>query len=119
VCLFPQFNHFDPSVFANPTQFVYDRFLTTDGSTKKFYSAAGTELRHAFIPFGGGSSMCPGRFFAVNEMKLLVLNLLARFEFAVDSNVPEPPVDLARLGLGMQQPLQDVPFRFRLRSIAA
>ena len=33
------------------------------------------------LEFGYGKHACPGRFFAVNEIKLILANLLLRFDF--------------------------------------
>jgi len=108
--------HLDPDTYPDPLVFKFDRFYTPDGTAKKFYSAAdGTEVRNAFLPFGGGSHMCPGRFFVMNEAKLMVLSLLDQFEFTLAPNTPVPPVDRRRVGLGVQQVLGDVEFSYRLR----
>ena len=34
----------------------------------------------AWMPFGGGTSMCPGRFVAMSEIKMFVATVLLRWE---------------------------------------
>ena len=76
----------------------------------------GSEVRNAFLPFGGGTHMCPGRFFVMNEAKLMVLALLDRFEFTIPADQPVPPVDKRRFGAGVELPLQQVEHSYRLRT---
>jgi cytochrome P450 len=38
------------------------------------------------LGFGLGSQACPGRFFAVNQMKLLLAKLLTRWDMALEKN---------------------------------
>lgn len=61
-----------------------------------------------FLPFGAGITYCPGRRFARNEIKLLTMFLLSRFEFTLlegPDYVPEP--DGSRAGLGIFSPKID------------
>jgi len=61
----------------------------------------GSDVRNAFLPFGGGTHMCPGCFFVMNEAKLMVLALLDRFEFTIPADQLVPPVNKRRrLGMG-------------------
>jgi len=70
----------------------------------------GSEVLNAFLPFGGGTHMCPGCFFMMNEAKLMVLALLDvdRFEFTIPADQLVPPVDKRRFGMGVELPLQEV-----------
>lgn len=68
----------------------------------------------AFMPFGGGATLCPGRRFARNEIKTLVVFLLQRFEIGFSHSaghvgqVQEPGFDGARAGIGIFPPKKDV-----------
>jgi hypothetical protein len=62
----------------------------------------------AFLPFGGGVTLCPGRRFARNEVKCLVAFLLTEFEFAFVGAPVHPGHDGARAGLGIFPPKGDV-----------
>lgn len=54
-----------------------DRFMVR--KEKKFFYK-GRELRYHLTPFGGGCGMCPGRFFARNELKLWIAFMIYFFE---------------------------------------
>lgn len=73
-----------------------------------FFNCSGA----AYMPFGGGYSLCPGRRFARNEVKTAVVFLLTRFQvkFATeDEKAPaHPGFDGARAGLGIFPPKTDV-----------
>lgn len=66
------------------------------------------------MPFGSGASKCPGRFFAVNEIKLFVILLLSYFDVEI---VEEKQIGLEknRMGLGIALPDSDISFRYKLR----
>eukprot|EP01080_Neovahlkampfia_damariscottae_P004275 gene4275-7611_t len=50
----------DPEVFPNPEKFDATRYIGKQSE----------KMIKPTIPFGGGVHMCPGRFFAINEIKL-------------------------------------------------
>ncbi|KAM6918465.1 5-beta-cholestane-3-alpha,7-alpha-diol 12-alpha-hydroxylase-like [Xenentodon cancila] len=108
--------HLDPEVHPDPHSFKYDRFLNPDGSKKTEFYKAGKKVKYYNMPWGAGVSMCPGRFFATNELKQFVFLMLAYFEFELknpDEKIPE--IDFRRWGFGSMQPVRDVEFRYRLR----
>jgi len=114
LCLYPRAMHMDPDIFENPTEFRFDRFLTEDGSPARF-DKRGQQLAFPLLPFGAGPSMCPGRHFARNEMKLIVATLLAHYDVElIDRGAP--PFDLGRVGFGTTPPARDVRFRIRRRA---
>ena len=67
------------------------------------------------MPFGSGISMCPGRFLAMNEMKMFLFLLLAHFDVELAEN-KAVRLDNSRMGLGILLPDADIAFRYRLRS---
>uniref|UniRef100_A0A8D0DTV1 Cytochrome P450 n=1 Tax=Salvator merianae TaxID=96440 RepID=A0A8D0DTV1_SALMN len=96
--------HTNPEIYSDPHTFKYDRFLNPDGTKKEFYKN-GKKLKYYTLPFGGGTTMCPGRFFAVNEMKMFVIMMLTCFEMElVNAEEELPPVNESRYGLGIAQP---------------
>ncbi|MEU0088083.1 cytochrome P450 [Streptomyces sp. NPDC006274] len=69
----------DPSVWERPDEFIPERFMN------------GSPGKATYLPFGAGAHMCIGKGFAMMEMGLLVVNLLARFEISLrDSAGPDP-----------------------------
>ncbi|XP_076001108.1 5-beta-cholestane-3-alpha,7-alpha-diol 12-alpha-hydroxylase-like [Genypterus blacodes] len=117
VSLFPYSAvHIDPEVHPDPLTFKYNRFLNPDGSKKTEFYKAGRKLKYYNMPWGAGVSMCPGRFFATNELKQFVFLMLAYFDFELlnpDEKIPN--IDTRRWGFGSMQPDRDVQFRYKLR----
>jgi cytochrome P450 len=112
--LFPPTVQLDPEIYEAPHEFRFDRFFSADGRPKQ-WTKNGERVHFFMLPFGGGKSMCPGRYFAVNEFKITAATLLAWFDLELLSE-EVPPFDLARTGFGTYPPSHDVPFRFRLRA---
>ncbi|XP_042333188.1 LOW QUALITY PROTEIN: 7-alpha-hydroxycholest-4-en-3-one 12-alpha-hydroxylase [Sceloporus undulatus] len=107
--------HMDPEIHPEPHLFKYDRFLDLDGNKKEFYKN-GEKVKYFTLPWGAGTSMCPGRFFATNEIKLFAFLMLSYFDMELVNKEEEvPPIDKRRYGFGVMQPTHDIQFRYRLR----
>ncbi len=96
--------------------FRYDRFIQ-DGREKTDFYKDGQRLKYYLMPFGSGSSICPGRYFAVNEIKQFLCLLLLYFDLQLDEGQARVTVDSSRAGLGILLPATDVRFRYRLRTV--
>ncbi|XP_036375178.1 cytochrome P450 7A1-like [Megalops cyprinoides] len=117
IALYPQMLHFDPEIYEDPLTYKYDRYLDENGEEKTSFYRDGRKLRYYYMPFGSGVTKCPGRFFAVHEIKQFLCLLLSYFEMELlDSSVKVPPLDQSRAGLGILQPTYDVDFRYRLKA---
>ncbi|KAM9308864.1 7-alpha-hydroxycholest-4-en-3-one 12-alpha-hydroxylase [Gastrophryne carolinensis] len=106
----------DPEVHPEPEKFKYNRFLNEDGTKKTEFYKNGKRLKYFTMPWGAGTTICPGRFFATNELKQFVFLMLTYFEFELlnpDEEIPH--VDPNRWGFGTMQPTHEVQFRYRLR----
>ncbi|KAI8623282.1 cytochrome P450 [Xylariaceae sp. FL1651] len=92
-------------------EFWAERFLVSDSSdsTKKKFSTEG--LDGAWIPYGGGALMCPGRYLAKQEMMASVAVFGAYFDMQVLKGIPR--MDDNFYGLGAQPPGEPVPVRLR------
>ncbi|KAM9789575.1 cytochrome P450 7B1 [Neosynchiropus ocellatus] len=113
IALYPPSMHMDPDIYEDPEAFRYDRFLE-DGGQKPVFHKDGQKLKYFLMPFGSGTSKCPGRHFAIIEIKLFVALLLLYFDLTPEEpGSPRPYPDPQRAGLGVLQP--NVDFRFRLR----
>jgi cytochrome P450 len=110
VCLAPFITHRDPDIFEQPLEYRADRFYSTSGR-KQFYKN-GQRVPLPLMPFGAGVSMCPGRFFAMNEIKLFVAMALSQWELQADSG-PIPDFEFSRAGIGIYPPAHDVQVRIR------
>ncbi|CAM4532774.1 unnamed protein product [Leuciscus chuanchicus] len=116
VALYPQLIHLDPEIYPDPTEFRFDRFLDENGQRKTHFLRNGRPLKHFLMPFGSGVSKCPGRFFALNEIKQFLAVTLWRYDLHLcDAGVPLDP-DARRAGLGVLPPSRDVPLRYRRRT---
>jgi cytochrome P450 len=106
--------HYDPEVYENPTEFQYDRYIRN----KQFFKN-GKSLRQniVLLPFGGGSSYCPGRYFARNEIKLCVAMILLLLDFRlVNENQELPKMNLGRVGFGILPPSSDIQCEYKLKN---
>ncbi|KAI1171802.1 cytochrome P450 [Nemania sp. FL0916] len=79
---FPSYHHnFDPEVHSNPEMFDPKRHLRKRQeiqNTHKFhFASAGSDMMN----WGSGRHACPGRFFAQESLKLMMIHLLTRYEF--------------------------------------
>ncbi|RAL17622.1 cytochrome P450 [Aspergillus homomorphus CBS 101889] len=87
--------HFDASIFGVEypvTEFHLKRFMVKHGQTLTYSDN--------WRPFGGGSTMCPGRHVAKRFVMLFVSILLHRFDIeAVTKNVPAADEGKPVLGL--------------------
>lgn len=111
-------HHRDPRVFAEPETFKYDRFLPMpDGSPRVFTTPDGRPLRNPVAAFGGGVSMCPGRFLALNEIRLFLVLALRFLDIEAVPGAVIPAQDTSRTGLGMLPPVADMDIRIRWRGI--
>ncbi|KAE8595449.1 hypothetical protein XENTR_v10015754 [Xenopus tropicalis] len=117
VVLFPYVSvQMNPEIHTDPQKFKYDRFLNEDGTKKTAFFKNGEKVKYYTMPWGAGGSICPGRFFAVNELKQFVFLMLSYFELElVNPNEEIPSIDPNRWGFGIMQPNNDVQFRYRLR----
>ncbi|XP_028824476.1 cholesterol 7-alpha-monooxygenase [Denticeps clupeoides] len=119
IALYPQFIHMDPDIYPNPTEFQFDRFLDESGQRKSDFYKAGRRLKHYLLPFGSGASACPGRFFAMNEIKQFLALMLWHCDLELPHSGAPLETDCSRAGLGILPPTHDVLLRYRLRDRGA
>lgn len=80
---FPSYHHnVDAAVHPHPDAFDAKRHLRKreeePGNAHRFYFASATD---DMINFGTGRHACPGRFFAQETLKLMLIHLLTSYEF--------------------------------------
>lgn len=95
--------------------FRFDRYIQ-DGREKTDFYKDGQKLKYYLMPFGSGSTMCPGRYFAINEIKQFLCLLLLYFHLELEEGQTGATVDSSRAGLGILSPSTDVRFRYRPRA---
>lgn len=107
-----------PSLWLFPSlqTFRFDRYMQ-DGTVKTEFYKDGQKLKYYLMPFGSGSTMCPGRHFALNEIKQFLCLLLLYFDLELEEGQTRATLDPSRAGLGVLLPNNDVHFRYRLRKV--
>ena len=110
LCIAPSVTHRDPALFPEPERYRHDRFIGAQ------FIKRGKKVGLAFMPYGGGVSMCPGRYLAHEEVKHLVARVLHRLD--VELLGPLPPLDGRRAGLGVLPPRGALMVRMRPRARA-
>lgn len=76
------------------------------------YQAVQTSADHLF--FGHGNQACPGRFFAVHELKVLLSHILMGYDFKIKKMPKTHP--LAHFKGFMTEPDRNVEFEFKRRT---
>lgn len=72
--------HHNPDIHYDPEVFDADRFLSVENGGKGIPITSGN-----FRPFGGGSSYCPGRYFALNQVVGYLALVSMRFDIEIIS----------------------------------
>ncbi|KAL1858083.1 hypothetical protein Daus18300_010084 [Diaporthe australafricana] len=86
----PTFHMRDPEIFgANPDQFDGHRFLRMRQRPGEENRWQFVSTSPEFLSFGHGSHACPGRFFASNEIKIAIIQLLLNFEWKMMDKPPQ------------------------------
>lgn len=75
----------DATIYPDPLTYDAYRFLRLRESGKSATALASTSPAH--IAFGIGKPICPGRFFATNEMKIALAKILLSYEVRLAGNV--------------------------------
>nr|KAF6426200.1 cytochrome P450 family 7 subfamily B member 1 [Molossus molossus] len=114
LAIFPPLMHYDPEIFEAPEEYRFDRFVE-NGKKKTNFFKRGKRLKYYVLPFGMGTSKCPGRFLALNEIKQLLVVLLTYFDLEIMDDKPVQ-LDYSRFLFGIQYPDSDVLFRYKVKS---
>ncbi|KDR67461.1 hypothetical protein GALMADRAFT_258407 [Galerina marginata CBS 339.88] len=102
--------HQNAELYEDPLVFKPDRYLKDKDKAGRFWN-----------PFGGGVSMCEGRHFAQQEIRIFIACLLLHFDIALHpSSLKHPPLemDMSRIGLGVLHPKGDLNIQINKRNIA-
>lgn len=85
---------------ADANIFRPERFLEPEG-LKKY---ASFESSGYYRPYGGGTTLCPGRFFARSEIAVMVAVLLRHFDMKLEGEICPP--NMVSPSFGVMDPLK-------------
>ncbi|KAJ8068358.1 hypothetical protein OCU04_003920 [Sclerotinia nivalis] len=122
---------FDGKMLAKSTKLMIPyRQLHLDGDVwgptahsfdpERFLKDKSLARNQSFRPFGGGYTLCPGRFLARKSVYTIVALLFSRYDVALDSDVANqkfPPLDDTTAGLGTMAPMPGVDVKLVIKPI--
>lgn len=107
--------HFDAAVFGEkPHEFRPKRWMTREKADDDGSGAGNLARSPSWRPFGGGKTMCSGRFLARFSVTTLVATLLRRFDLALVGNPPFPKADEGRPVLGTMSIKEGCDFKVKI-----
>jgi cytochrome P450 len=90
--------HFDAANYKSPQNFQPWRFAGSgscdcpaDGTHKDVGRLKADAIDETYLPFGYGKQACPGRFFALKVVKLIIARLLDEYDIKVAGTLPSSP----------------------------
>ncbi|KAI0891821.1 cytochrome P450 [Annulohypoxylon nitens] len=114
----------DPAVYRNPEVFDPRRFLDLRNGTSEDLLGYKNKEQHQFVTvtkdfmhFGYGRHSCPGRFFAANEIKLILARVLLDYDMKMPDGLTERYANLKMGTDAFPDPTKEVLFR-RVKSAA-
>lgn len=101
----------DPTTYENPEVFDPCRFVRWRSEPGKENLAHLVSTSPLHLGFGHGEHACPGRFFAANEVKVVMCHLLLKYDWKL---APETQTNPIAHGMTyMSNPFAQVMFRRR------
>jgi cytochrome P450 len=84
--------HRDDGFYEDPETLKAFRFSDMRIKEGEGFKHQMVAMDSSYVLFGGGKHMCPGRFFAVNELKALLAHVLLEYnvKFEDGRRAPEP-----------------------------
>ncbi|RYP83580.1 hypothetical protein DL769_001334 [Monosporascus sp. CRB-8-3] len=111
--IYPNAYGFEPFRFARPGEMA-NMLAKINGNEQTRHTEnarLSATLDDAFLGFGFGKHACPGRFFAINEMKIFIAHMLLNYDIEVARGRPK----LINL-MWLKLPFHDGKVRVRKRS---
>ncbi|KAI1846208.1 hypothetical protein JX266_007733 [Neoarthrinium moseri] len=115
---FPSFHHnFDHTIHSKPEVFDAKRHLRKRGNlsdTHKYHFASTSEDS---VNWGAGRHACPGRFFAQETLKLMLMRLLMNYDIKHDKTLEDTPRFLNHNLFVIPNPALPLLFKERKRAV--
>lgn len=89
VCISGYGLHHDQNLYPRPFEFIHDRFMPHPSEDGEKKTTAAVETSDNFTSWGLGKHACPGRFFAVDLVKIVVGKILLNYEVEVLRKRPD------------------------------
>ncbi|KAK7976546.1 hypothetical protein PG989_015009 [Apiospora arundinis] len=105
--------HSDTSLWGeNAASFHPERFLPTSDTNEKFWAR-----QNGFRAFGGGKTLCPGRFFAMDQIQAFVIMVVLQFDIEplAGDRIRVPKKNDRILPVHILEPEEPVNVRLQLR----
>ncbi|RDB27628.1 Ent-kaurene oxidase [Hypsizygus marmoreus] len=81
--------HLDDTNYDDPTVFDPFRFVDKTNKVNVGRKVDMTSTHADFVAFGHGRHACPGRFFAANELKLMLAHILMTYDVKLEGEHPK------------------------------
>lgn len=85
-------NHWDPEIYDRPDEWDGRRFLRMRNTPAQEHLAQLVSTSPDHLAFGHGQHACPGRFFASNEAKVILIHLLLKYDWRLPEDAPAPQI---------------------------
>ncbi|KAH6843331.1 cytochrome P450 [Chaetomium sp. MPI-CAGE-AT-0009] len=82
----------DPKTYDNPDKWDGRRFLRMRETPGQENTAQLVSTGPEHLGFGHGQHACPGRFFASNEAKVVLIHLLLKYDWRMPEGAPVPQI---------------------------
>ena len=109
--------HRNTDIFgADADEFRWDRFINDDRTgPRRFVDVkTGHMVVHPIVTFGGGSSLCPGRQYAREEMKMSVATMLRHYDIELESEDQAIPA-MKPVPLNVSMPADGAKFMVKIK----
>lgn len=93
---------------------------THDFDPERFLRDKGLTRHQSFRPFGGGHTLCPGRFLARKAIYTIVTLLFCRYDVALDTDAANrnfPRLDDTTAGLGTMAPMPGADIKLVIKPV--
>ncbi|KAI0072121.1 cytochrome P450 [Panus rudis PR-1116 ss-1] len=106
------FMHHDNEYYEDANTFKPWRFANINGNNDEGAKHQASSTSPEYMAFGHGKHACPGRFFAVNELKVLLAHLVMTYDMKLENEGKMPDDFIFHLSL-LPDPKVKVLFRRR------